>query len=141
VRALESAGATMDKVVMSHLDERFRGDLRLFRRLARSGVRFGFDTFGREVFFEPRQRQHPSDAERIEAVVRLWDAGLGDRVALAQDVCLRHELAALGGHGYHHVLATIVPRMRLAGLGDDAIEQMLVRTPASVLAMPAAARS
>ncbi len=137
VKALDAAGAIMDKVVVSHLDERFRGDLRLFRRLGASGVRFGFDTFGREIFFEPRQRQHPNDAQRIEAVVALWDAGLGDRITLAQDICLRHELTAYGGQGYDHILNAIVPRMRVAGIPDDAIDEMLVRTPAAVLAMPA----
>jgi phosphotriesterase-related protein len=129
----------MEKVVVSHLDERFRGDLRLFRRLAPSGVSFGFDTFGRELYFEPRGRQHPSDADRIVAIGRLWEAGLGDRIALAQDICLRHELAVLGGQGYHHVLASIVPRMRGAGIAQDAIDQMLIRTPAAILAMPEAA--
>jgi phosphotriesterase-related protein len=137
VKALDAAGAIMEKVVISHLDERFRGDLRLFRRLASSGVRFGFDTFGREIFFEPRQRQHPSDAQRIEAIVALWDASLGDRITLAQDICLRHELAAYGGQGYDHILNAIVPRMRVAGIPDDAIDQMLVGTPAAVLALPA----
>ncbi|CAN5821376.1 phosphotriesterase [soil metagenome] len=116
VKVLASAGAIMEKVVVSHLDERFRGDLRLFRRLEATGARFGFDTFGREIFFEPRQRQHPSDAQRIEVVVKLWDAGMGERIAVAQDICLRHELPAWGGQGYHHVLTSIVPRMRLAGI-------------------------
>jgi phosphotriesterase-related protein len=137
VKVLASAGAIMEKVVVSHLDERLRGDIRLFRRLGSSGVRFGFDTFGREIYFEPRQRQHPNDAQRIEAIVALWDAGLGERVTLAQDICLRHELAAYGGQGYDHILNSIVPRMRIAGIPDAAVDQMLVRTPAAVLAMPA----
>lgn len=136
-RVLDRAGADMEKVVVAHLDERFRGDRRLFRRLARTGVRYGFDTFGREIFFEPRQRQHPSDAQRIEAIVALWDDGQGDRITLAQDICMRHELTEYGGPGYHHVLANIVPRMRNAGLGEREIHQMLRTTPAAVLAVPA----
>lgn len=136
VDVLERSGALMDKVVVSHLDERFRGDLRLFRRIERSGVRFGFDTFGREMYYPPRRKQHPSDAERIEAIATLWDAGLGDRIALAQDICLRHELAAWGGQGYAYVLDSIVPRMRHRGIPDAAMEQMLVTTPARVLALP-----
>jgi phosphotriesterase-related protein len=135
-QVLDRAGAIMDKVVVSHLDERFRNDLRLFRRIGATGARFGFDTFGREIFFEPRQKQHPSDAQRIEAVKMLWDAGLGDHIALAQDICMRHELADYGGQGYHHVLDAIVPRMRNEGLGDTQIDQMLIGTPAAVLTMP-----
>jgi phosphotriesterase-related protein len=137
VAVLSRSDAIMDKVVVSHLDERFRGDLRLFRRLGASGVRFGFDAFGREMFMQSRQRQHPSDTQRIEAVVALWQAGLGERVALAQDICVRHELASMGGPGYHYILASIVPRMRSAGITDEQLDHMLVRTPAAILALPA----
>jgi phosphotriesterase-related protein len=136
VRILDRAGARMDKVVVSHLDERFRDNLALFRRVARTGVRFGFDTFGRETYYTSRQRQHPSDAQRIETVLRLWDIGLGDRIGLAQDICIRHELAAWGGPGYGHILGRIVPRMRHQGLGDAEIDAMLIDMPAAILAMP-----
>jgi phosphotriesterase-related protein len=137
IRVLDRAGAQLDKVVISHLDERFRDDLRLFRRAAAAGVRFGFDTFGREIYYDGRRKQHPSDTQRIEVVGRLLDAGFGDRIALAQDICLKHELAAYGGQGYAHVLTNIVPRMRHAGIPDDAIERMLVDTPAAILALAA----
>ena len=137
VRVLDRAGARLDKVVISHLDERFRDDLRLFRRLAASGVRFGFDTFGREIYYDGRRKQHPSDTQRIEMVIRLLDAGLGDRIALAQDICLKHELSGFGGQGYAHVVKRIVPRMLHAGVPQDAIDRMLVDTPAQILALPA----
>ncbi len=136
VRVLDRAGARMDKVVISHLDERFRSDVRLFQRIGRTGVRFGFDTFGRETYYTSRHRQHPSDAERIQTVLRLWDIGLGDRLGLAQDICIRHELSSWGGPGYGHILGRIVPRLRHEGLGDAEIETMLVHTPAALLVLP-----
>jgi phosphotriesterase-related protein len=137
ISVLGRAGATMDKVVISHLDERFRDDVRLFRRAAAAGVRFGFDTFGREIYYDGRRKQHPSDTQRIEAVIRLLDAGLGDRIALAQDICLKHELAGFGGQGYNHVLGRIVPRMLHEGIPQADIDRMLVETPARILALPA----
>ncbi len=139
VGVLGRAGARMDKVVISHLEERFRDDLRLYRRVAGSGVRFGFDTFGREIYYEGRRppKQHPSDTQRIETICRLLDLDLGDRIALAQDICLKHELSAFGGQGYAHVLTTIVPRLLLAGVPQAAVDRMLVETPAQVLALPA----
>lgn len=135
-RVLTSAGAQMDKVVMSHLDERFRTSDALFRRLALCGCRLGLDTFGREIYWDGRKRQHPSDAERIRMVLRLLDMGLGDRIVLSQDICLRHELASLGGHGYGHVLTNIVPRLREAGVTEALIDQMLVGTPRRLLSLP-----
>jgi len=137
VGVLERAGAVMEKVVISHLDERFRDDFRMFKRVASSGIRFGFDTFGREIYYDGRRRQHPSDTQRIETVRRLLDMDLGDRIALAQDICLKHELSAFGGQGYAHVLTNIVPRMLLAGIPQPAIDQMLITTPAKILALPA----
>jgi phosphotriesterase-related protein len=135
VRVLGRAGALMHKVVISHLDERFRDDTRLFKRVAGSGIRFGFDTFGREIYYDGRRKQHPSDTQRIDAVCRLLDMGLGDRIALAQDICLKHELSGFGGQGYAHVVKRIVPRMLLAGVPQAAIDQMLVDTPARLLAL------
>ena len=135
IRVLEGANARLDKVVVSHLDERFRDDLRAFKRAGRAGVRFGFDTFGREIYYDGRKKQHPSDTQRIEMVCRLLDAGLGDRIALAQDVCLKHELSSFGGQGYAHVLKRIVPRMLLAGIPQATIDEMLVETPARILAL------
>ena len=137
IGVLERAGAIMDKVVISHLEERFRDDWGAFRRAGRSGVRFGFDTFGREIYYEGRRKQHPSDTQRIDIVCRLLDMDLGDRIALAQDICLKHELSAFGGQGYAHVLSNIVPRMVQAGVPGSAIDAMLIGTPAAILAMPA----
>jgi phosphotriesterase-related protein len=137
VGVLERAGALMDKCVVSHLDERFRDDLRAFRRVGAAGIVFGFDTFGREIYYEGRRRQHPSDAQRIEVIVRLLETGLGDHIALAQDICLKHELSAYGGHGYAHVPANIVPRLLHTGVPEAAIEAMMVGTPARVLTLKA----
>lgn len=135
VGVLERAGARMDKCVISHLEERFRDDLRSFRRIAATGAIFGFDTFGREIYYEGRRKQHPSDTQRIEMVSRLLDAGLGGHITLAQDICLKHELSAYGGQGYAHVPGNIVPRMLHSGIPEAAIEQMLVGTPARVLTL------
>lgn len=128
-KVLDAAGASMDKVVMSHIDERLRGSRTSLRRLADYGCLLGFDTFGREIFYAGRSRQHPSDAERIQGILDLLDMGLGDRIGLSQDICLRHELSSFGGHGYAHVLMNIVPRLLDAGVPSSAIDQMLVLTP------------
>jgi len=129
---LAAAGALMDKVVISHLDERFMLDGEPFDRLAATGVIFGFDTFGRELYYASRGRQHPSDDARIERIRSLVDKGWADRIGLAQDVCIRHELRTYGGQGYDHVLDHIVPRMIDAGIAQEAITTMLTTVPMRV---------
>jgi phosphotriesterase-related protein len=132
---LGDAGARMDKVVISHLDERFRGDVQAFRRLAGTGCLFGFDTFGREMYFAARKRQHPSDADRITTILALADAGLADRIVVAQDICLKIELESLAGQGYARIMRETLPRLRHEGLDDALIHGLLVTTPARVFAL------
>ncbi len=132
-RVLESAGADMTRVVHSHVDERFRGDVALYRQLADFGSNLAFDTFGRELYYAARKKQHPTDAERIDALLNVLEAGLIDQVLLAQDICLKHELAAYGGHGYDHVLQTIVPGLLDRGVSEAELDQMLRVNPGRVL--------
>ena len=134
---LRHAGAWMEKVVISHVDARFGADVDSYRRLAATGCKLGFDTFGRQLYYRGSGRQHPSDAERITAILRLWDEGLGERILLAQDICARHELRSMGGQGYGHVMVDIVPRLLGAGLPTSAIETMLATTPAAFLSLDA----
>ena len=133
VDVLECAGADLGKVVVSHLDDRFRDDPSAFDRLAAAGCVLGLDTFGRELHYPARGRQLPSDDDRISTLGHLVDRGLTDQLALAQDICLRHELTFSGGHGYDHLLRAIVPRLERAGITEDSLERMLVSTPARVL--------
>lgn len=130
---LARAGADITRVVVSHLDERFRSDIELYQDLARRGVRLGLDTFGREVHLKSRQRQHPSDESRIETLCRLLDAGLGPNVVLSQDICLKHELVAFGGHGYSHILERIVPRLSERGVSEQELQMLIIDNPAHVL--------
>lgn len=133
VEVLAGAGVDTARVVVSHLDERFRTDIELYASLARRGVRLGLDTFGREAYLKSRQRQHPSDEVRIETLCRLLDAGLGPSVVLSQDICLKHELTAFGGHGYSHILERIVPRLKERGVSEQELQMLLVDNPAHVL--------
>ena len=46
----------------------------------------------------------------------------------------KDRLTKYGGHGYHYILANIVPRMRTRGLTDEAVEHILVNNPREILA-------
>jgi len=133
---LLGSGADPASVCVAHLDERFRGDLALFRELGRRGSMMGFDTFGREAWYRPRNRQHPSDTDRITALTALLEAGFGDRIVLSQDLCMRLDLAHFGGPGYAHVLSNIVPRLRGLDVPGDVVDRLLIANPARLLALP-----
>lgn len=60
-----------------------------------------------------------------------------DRIVLGQDVGVRTRLRRWGGWGYAHVLEHVVPIMGELGIGNDALQVMLVRVPARLLARAA----
>jgi phosphotriesterase-related protein len=130
---LEDAGADMTRVVISHLDERFRFNVDKYVDLANRGVGLGLDTFGREVYLKSRNRQHPSDESRIEIVLRLLDAGMAQQLLLSQDICLKHELSMFGGHGYSHLLRNVLPRMINSGVPQSMVDMMSLGNAARIL--------
>ncbi|MBX3031048.1 MAG: hypothetical protein KF809_12940 [Chloroflexi bacterium] len=134
---LLDGGADPARICVAHIDERLRADVDAVRRIVARGCTIGYDTFGREAYYQPRDRQHPTDTQRLETLVRLLDAGLEGRIVLSQDVCMRIDLGAFGGPGYDHILVTIVPRLHAAGVPATTIDRLLIENPARLLTMPA----
>jgi phosphotriesterase-related protein len=138
VRILDAVGADLGRVAIAHLDRTIT-DVPGLLDLARTGVLLEFDCFGLESSyypFDPRKATL-SDAQRLELVRGVLDAGLGDRVVLAHDICTKHRLSAYGGHGYGHLLAEVVPWMHERGFTSSETDAMLVGNPARFLRVPA----
>lgn len=128
---LETEGASLDRVVLSHVDE--SNDLQYVKELAQRGAYVELDTFGSEFAFGERGSREPMDWERVDLLVDLIEAGLQDRILISQDVCNKIHLVEFGGYGYAHILRAIVPRLKKAGIDDSIIEQLLVKNPARML--------
>jgi phosphotriesterase-related protein len=129
-----AAGINPARTTISHLDNRFRGDIAAYREVARRGFFLDLDCWGRDLYYPQYKTQLPSDHERMNAVLSLLDAGLEDRLLLAQDLCYTHELVTYGGYGYAHVMRTIQPRMADAGISERSVERMLRENPRRWLA-------
>ena len=134
VRLAEEAGLEPGRTAISHLDNRFGGEVGLHLEVARRGFMVELDSFGREVYYPHVNAQLPSDAERIRALMRLLEGGFGGQVLVAQDICFSHELVRNGGHGYAHFLRSVRPRLRRSGVAEEAIHGMLVENPRRWLA-------
>ncbi|MBX3032022.1 MAG: phosphotriesterase-related protein [Chloroflexi bacterium] len=133
VALLTSEGVPVDRIVVSHVGDRI-GFERL-ADLAATGVYLSIDNIGYT------SGGYPPDAVRVRNVVRLLEAGHGDRVLLSGDTCTRSMLTAYGGPGYGRVLTSFVPALRAAGVDEASIDRMLVTTPAQALAVPAPDRA
>lgn len=134
VAELESVGADLHRTTIAHIERT------LLRpedavALARTGVRPSIDCFGLETAYYPLAPvvRMPNDGGRLAFVEAMLDAGMGDRVLIAQDICQKHRLTAYGGHGYDHLLRDIPVMLAAAGRPDVA-DQLLIANPATWLA-------
>jgi phosphotriesterase-related protein len=98
--------------------------------IAQRGAFIQFDTIQGDPEYDTQQR--------IEYVKGLIAAGFEDRVLLSQDVCLRSNLAALGGCGYTYVITGFRERLLDAGLSTELVTRFLVDNPRRALTGAAA---
>src|SRR6266513_1207383 len=129
---LETAGADLSRVVISHLD--VQPDTAYHQAILERGAYVEFDTFGSESYFDGDGSAEPSDRERVDCLIVLLEAAFGDRLLISQDVCAKVQLLMFGGLGYGHILRSILPRLRRRGVDEATVRRLLVENPARVLA-------
>jgi phosphotriesterase-related protein len=125
----EEEGLDPGRVIIGHADSYPSLDYHL--AIVGRGACVEFDFLG--MRFTPREEH--GEGRLIELLLELLERGHGERILLSQDVCHDSQLKVYGGHGYAYLAETFLPRLRDAGVPQDAIEQMTVRTPARLLAI------
>ena len=132
---LRGAGGDLSRTVIGHMDRTGLDRDRLLE-MVEMGVTLEWDFFGIETsryWMNDVDLDLPTDYMRLDLAHGLVKAGHIERIAFSHDICTRTRLASLGGHGYAHIPANVVPLMRRRGWAEDEIEQVLVRTPARLL--------
>jgi len=133
IEVLAESGADVSRVIMGHLD-RTVFDTRKLLDLAKTGCFLEYDLFGNESSHYPLPGSHmPSDVQRLDNIRLLVDKGYGEKVVVAQDICTKHRLVKYGGHGYHHIIENIVPRMRKRGFSNDEVDAIIEDNPSRIL--------
>ena len=135
VCVLAAAGADLTRVALSHWDHHDL-DLDEQRAVLGEGVLIEYDGFGRESYLDDIGHHWARDTERIAGISTLVAEGFGDQLLMSSDICLKTDLRRYGGFGYDHVLTSAVPLLRRSGLDGEALECILVRNPARLLALP-----
>lgn len=130
IRVLQEAGADISKTVMSHLDRSIL-DKKELLEFAQLGCYLEYDLFGNNFlnYQFNLNIDMPDDNKRIRRVRLLVEEGYGDRILMAHDIHTKHRLMKYGGHGYSHILTSIVPKMLLRGLTEAALEKILIENP------------
>lgn len=132
--AVEKRGGDLRRTVMGHI-ERTIYDRGILDEVAATGAYLNFDLFGQNSSYYPLapEQYMPADHERIEMIEHLVADGRSSQVLLAHDVCSKHRLKKYGGHGYDHIPARIMPRMRARGMHEEDVRMVLVDNPTRML--------
>lgn len=126
-------GGDPGHMVLCHMNPSF-ADPAYQEACAARGAFIEYDMLGMDYWYADQQVQCPSDEETAAAIARLVARGFGHKLLLSQDVFLKMMLTRYGGFGYAYVLRHFVPRLRRHGVGEEAINRMLVGNPCAVFA-------
>lgn len=130
IEIIASAGADLNHVILSHTDRTLMSHESRVEVL-KTGCYLIYDSIGREGYFDLETIVDiPNDNYRVNDIMRLMDAGYGDKILLSVDVCTKDMRVKYGGHGYVHIPKYFVPLMRRKGLSQEAIDNLLIHNPA-----------
>lgn len=136
---LRTTGADLSRVIIGHI-ERTVPTLDRLKVLAATGCYLEYDLFGMEVTARYPYRELgitiPSDAQRLDQIRALIDAGYVSQLLFSHDVCTKHRTRQYGGMGYDHILRDILPWMRERGFTEREVTQPVVDNPRRAFAMP-----
>lgn len=128
---LEKAGADLERVIIGHTDA--KTDTAYLRRIMAAGAYAEMDHFGKDLYFAATDFLMDRDMDRVMAVKELVDAGFARRLLVSQDICLKTDLVSRGGHGYAHIVETVVPMMVARGISRDAVRTIMQDNPRTLL--------
>lgn len=122
--ALGNEGVPPDQVILSHMDR--HNDVDGLVEICETGATVCLDWIGRA--------DRRPDEFVADLAAEVAERGFGDHVVLGQDLARRQYWHAYGGGpGLANMFTSLVPLLGHAGLSDDDVQTMLVRTPQRVL--------
>ena len=115
------------RVVIGHADS--YPSLDYYLEVIERGANVEFDFIG--MRFSPVEEH--SEPLTLRSILRLLERGHAERILLSHDLCHTMQLKAFGGNGYTYLADVFLPRLREAGVPDEAIRQMTVENPRRIL--------
>ena len=134
IEVIAGAGGDVSRTIMSHIDRTIT-DFETVKALAESGCYIEYDLFGLEATFYPLAPiEMPNDGQRVDFIIRLIEAGHLGQIVVAHDTAWKTRLVRYGGHGYAHLIESVVPIMRNKGMSQGQIDTIFVENPKRILA-------
>ncbi|MEE2965692.1 MAG: hypothetical protein VX427_16310 [Acidobacteriota bacterium] len=128
---IEGQGVDFSHVVIGHMAtiKPDHDPLGTHKEVARRGAFIGLDTLGHEM-----GRSDIPAHDKVQMVQDLLEAGLEDHILLSSDQGNVRQFNRYYGHGWASVLMQFVPKLRFAGVPEEAIRKILVDNPRRFLA-------
>lgn len=120
LKTIQEAGYAPDRFIWIHTQAEI--DFTLHLEVARAGCWIEYDSIG----WEPAEDEH-----FIDWIIQILDAGLGDRLLLSHDRGWFDPAQPGGGvpKPFTYLTEIFLPKLRLAGVGDDLIRQFTCGNP------------
>jgi len=131
VKILQTTDVDMHRVILCHVD-RTLPDTRKLGELLKTGVTAEYDLFSVETtgnYYRPLGITMPSDAQRLDNIRALMDAGFVNQLLISHDISFKHRLHKYGGQGYDHILVNTIPWMRQRGFSQVEIDALMIHNP------------
>ena len=125
VDLFDSAGVSLDRVVIGHLNDIKDQPAVVPMAIAKRGAYLGFDHSGKP--------DDPRADEYVKTLLTLLDAGLANRICLSSDFANQKYLRKNGGPGIDMTITNFVPRLKRAGIDDRTLRTILIENPRRVL--------
>ena len=134
LEAVDRWGGDLSHTVMGHI-ERTIFDYGVLDEVAATGAFMNWDLWGHESTYYPMNpaAYMASDQHRIEQVEHVIANGHVRQVLHAHDICSKHRIKKYGGHGWDHIIARAMPRLRARGTSQTDIDTMLIDNPTRML--------
>ncbi|KYQ90530.1 phosphotriesterase-related protein [Tieghemostelium lacteum] len=133
---IKEAGGDLSRVIIGHLDRTIHDLPTMLYLIESTGCVLEFDLFGMEISFYPYGTDvvgMANDNQRMEWIRDLCLKGHQKNIVISHDVYTKNRLVTYGGHGYHHILFNILPRMEKLGISKDQINDIIVNNPKRLL--------
>jgi len=121
---IASEGVDLSRVVMGHTGGK---DTEYMKRLFQRGVFVEWDYMGQAPL------PPSADAQRIESIAAVINAGYADQVLLAHDVCTKAQLKRNGGGGYTYISNVILPGLKTKGISEETLRKIMTDNPRRAL--------
>jgi len=128
IHLLISEGVKPERIIIGHVDRKLDWDYHL--AMWKTGVTLSYDQISKE--------KYAPDSQRVEYILRAVREGFGKQIVLGGDLGRKSYWPSYGtggGPGLTYILWRFIPWLRSEGLGEEAIQDLLVHNPARVLTM------